>query len=255
MVRIMKKIRMKRVRWCMLIATGMVMVAAGYVYGVYTGNILLNNPSVKKYPIRGIDVSHYQGDIDWSVLEQENIRFAFIKATEGSMHIDDRFDKNWEGAMETSLAVGAYHFFSFDSPGESQAQNFIAVVDEFENMLPPVVDVEFYADKKQNPPNPDEVQVQLQVFLDKIQENYGLTPVIYATEEAWELYIKGRFDQYPLWIRNVIRKPRTGNNHPWTFWQYTNREKLEGYSGVEEFIDMNVFYGDEIQWEEFLQGR
>ena len=176
-------------------------------HGVYRGDILLNHPSRSRYPIRGVDVSHYQGEIDWRQLSQEDIHFAYIKATEGSGHQDETFLDNWEAARETSLKIGAYHFFSFDSPGETQAANFISTVEEVEGMLPPVVDVEFYGDKKANPPEAGKVREQLDRMLTLLQEHYQMMPVLYATEEAWELYLKDGYEDYPLWIRNVVRSP------------------------------------------------
>ena len=95
---------------------------------IWNGVILLNNPSVKKYPIRGVDVSSYQGDINWPVLASQNISFAFIKATEGSTSVDDNFEYNYIQAQKTNLRIGAYHFFSYDSSGKTQADNFIATV-------------------------------------------------------------------------------------------------------------------------------
>ena len=92
---------------------------------VWNGYLLLNNPSRERYPVRGVDVSKYQGEIDWPVLAEQEISFAFIKATEGSSHVDARFAYNYEEARKTGLRVGAYHFFSFDSGGDTQAENFI----------------------------------------------------------------------------------------------------------------------------------
>ena len=82
---------------------------------IYNGVILLNNPSLNEYPVRGVDVSSYQGQINWDILSKENISFAFIKATEGSGRQDKYFKNNLENALKTNLSVGAYHFFSFDS--------------------------------------------------------------------------------------------------------------------------------------------
>lgn len=231
------------------------LLGAIYVYLVYNGYCQLNHPSKTKYPIRGVDVSHYQGVIDWDVLAQEEIRFAYIKATEGSSHVDPRFAENWVAAHETELDVGAYHFFSFDSPGESQAENFIRCVADASAdnsvlaMLPPVVDVEYYADKRENPPEPEAVRKNLQRYLDLVGGHYGMTPVIYSTEDVWEPYLKGHFDQYPLWIRNVMTRPP--KDAGWTFWQYSNRARLRGYSGQETFIDMNVFCGSSEEWEDW----
>ena len=107
---------------------------------LYFGIIQLNHPPKDKYPIRGVDVSEYQGDIDWSVLANQNIDFAFIKATEGSSYTDEHFSENWENASKTDLRIGAYHFFSLESSGKSQAEHFCDTVQGVPNMLPPVVD-------------------------------------------------------------------------------------------------------------------
>ncbi len=235
--------------------TVVLLLGVSFIPAVYYGYIHVNGWKAGKYPVRGVDVSHYQGEIDWEVLSGENIMFAYIKATEGSSHIDEKFEVNCREAGKTELKVGAYHFFSFDSPGLTQAENFIGTVDAFEGMLPPVVDVEFYGNKKENPTAPDLVETELQVFLNLLEETYGRKPVIYATEEAWELYIRGRFDEYPLWIRNIWKKPvlksgqKESREQEWLFWQYTNRGRLKGFSGEEKFVDLNVFGGTKEQWQ------
>ena len=224
-----------------------------YVYGVYHGYFLLNNPSRRNYPVRGVDVAHYQGEIDWPVLAGEDIDFAYIKATEGSSHVDRKFIDNWTEARKTELKIGAYHFFSFDSPGETQAANFIAQVPDEDGILPPVVDVEYYGGKKADPPDGDVVRTELQSMLDHLEAHYGRKPVIYTTEDVWEAYLKGHYEDYPLWIRNVFTKPAI--KEPWVFWQYSNRGRLSGYSGVEEFIDLNVFNGSREEWELWMEQR
>jgi lysozyme len=228
---------------------GMFVLAAVTYVMLDHGILLMNNPPAEKYPIRGVDVSNYQGKIDWAVLGDQDVDFAFIKATEGSSFVDASFSSNWEAAQETDLRVGAYHFFSFDSPGSTQAENFIQTVQAFEGMLPPVVDVEFYGDKESNQPDKVAVVEELRIMLQELEAHYGLRPIIYATKETYNLYIADEFSDYPLWIREVWFAPGECRDYEWTFWQYTNREKLEGYSGEEEFIDMNVFYGT---GEEFL---
>ena len=65
---------------------------------IYNGIILLNNPSLEEFPVRGVDVSSYQGEIDWNVLSKENVSFAFIKSTEGSTHVDRYFENNLNNA-------------------------------------------------------------------------------------------------------------------------------------------------------------
>lgn len=243
--------RTNRKRNVLLLAILIILVCCiGYAFCISRGYLLLNNPSRSQYPIVGTDLSHYQGTVKWDVLSKEDIAFAYIKATEGSSYVDEKFSDNWKQAGKTDLRVGAYHFFSFDSPGETQAMNFITSVGIRDGMLPPAIDVEYYADKKINPPTPEHVREQLQAMLYQIETYYQTTPVIYSTEEVWERYLKGHFDDYPVWIRNVITKPRI--QEPWTFWQYTNRARLKGYSGEEEFIDLNVYHGTVEQWEQWL---
>ena len=104
------------------------------------------NPSKEEYAVRGVDVSSYQGKIDWQTLSEQGIDFAFIKATEGSSFADRNFEYNCIEVRKTPLRWGAYHFFSYDSGGDTQADNFIKTVPVTENMLPPVIDLEFYGD-------------------------------------------------------------------------------------------------------------
>ena len=219
----------------------------------YTGVLKFNNPSKDKYPIRGVDVSSYQGVIDWDVLSSEDIDFAFIKATEGSGFVDPQFSYNFENAIKTDLRIGAYHFFSFESSGETQADNFIKNVYPIENMLPPVVDVEFYGKYLSAPPTDVEtIKAELRKMIIRLEDNYKITPIIYVTEEAYDLFLKNDFKEYPIWIRNVLTKPKISDGRDWTFWQYTNRERLRGYKGTEKYIDMNVFYGTADEFNELF---
>lgn len=101
------------------IITIAVILIFGIIFSVlvWNGVIILNESAAKKYPVTGVDVSSYQGEIDWEILSSQNISFAFIKATEGSSFVDEHFAYNYAEARKTDLAVGAYHFFSYDSPG------------------------------------------------------------------------------------------------------------------------------------------
>ncbi len=234
-------------RWLIAVVASLtVLLLSGIVIGalLWNGVILLNNPSKDRYPVRGVDVSSYQGDIDWQVLSTQGIDFAFIKATEGSSFVDPRLPDNHTGAQKTGLSVGFYHFFSYDSAGASQAENFIRNVTPFVGMLPPVVDVEFYGSYGKEPKPREDVTPQLTDMLTALEAHYGLKPILYATETSYKLYLEGDFDEYDIWIRDVLTEPSLSDGRAWTFWQYTNREKLDGYRGKETYIDMNVFHGD-----------
>jgi len=167
---------------------------------VWNGVIILNSLSVIKYPVKGVDVSAYQGEIDWQELSGENISFAFIKATEGSSFVDKKFAYNLQEAQKTHLAVGAYHFFSYDSAGETQAQNFIDTVKPYDGMLPSVIDLEFYGDKEMNPPAREYVDRQLKAMLQALEDHYGQKPIIYATEKSYDLYLSGDYSEYDIWV-------------------------------------------------------
>ena len=76
----------------------------------------------------GVDISSYQADVNMEKLKEQDIQFVYIKATEGSTHQDDKFAVNWTNAEKAGLPSGAYHFFSFDTPGNTQAENYIKTV-------------------------------------------------------------------------------------------------------------------------------
>ncbi len=241
----------KRIFFGILITILAFSAIATMIYMVLEGIILLNNPSTEEYPIRGVDVSHYQGEIDWKVLSENGISFAFIKATKGSSYIDECFEYNFEEALKTDLRVGAYHFFSFSSEGSAQADNFINTVPQTEGMLPPVIDIEFYGDFEKDPPSKKAVKEEMDALIEKLYGHYGVYPIIYTTQKAYKLYISGNYDECDIWIRDVIMTPYLPDKRDWTFWQYTNREILEGYKGEEKFIDMNVFFGSAEEFENY----
>lgn len=243
----------KRLRRCLLLLAGLLCadgIAACLL--LYTGLAWFNTPSRDAFPVRGVDVSSYQGEIDWPVLAGQELDFAYIKATEGSGSTDPTFAFNWENARRTALAVGAYHFFSFDSAGKTQADNFLAVAPPQEGTLPPAVDVEFYGGNEANPPAPDGVRRELQILLDRLEAAHGRKPVLYATMASYRLYLDGAFDGYPLWIRDVLHPPRLPEGRRWTIWQYSPRGRLDGYRGRECFIDLNVFTGSREDFAAFL---
>lgn len=225
-----------------LFATVLILTATA-IGLVYSGAVLLNQPSESEFPVRGVDVSAYQGAVDWQTLAAQDIDFAFIKATEGSSFVDSCFAYNCAEAQKQPLSVGVYHFFSYDSSGVEQAKHYIDTVAPFDGMLPPVIDLEFYGDYKQNPPSRERVTGELQATLYVLEQHYGVKPIIYATEKSYSLYLSGEYAQYDIWIRNVWTNPKLPDGRAWTFWQFTNREQLQGYEGQEKFIDVNVFCG------------
>lgn len=241
---------MKRYRIVITFSLAVSVIAVGIL--VYTGVIWPNTPSEKRYPVRGVDVSHYQGEIDWETLADQGICFAFIKATEGSTYQDSRFAYNWENANKTDLHIGVYHFFSYDSEGKTQAENYINTVPMVEGMLPPVVDVEFYADKEANPASWEKAQGILSDLIDALESYYEMKPIIYVTRGTYSLYLTDAYTEYDIWIRSILSKPHLPDHREWTFWQYSNRGRLDGYRGDKPYIDMNVFNGTLAEFQSYI---
>ena len=238
---------MKKV-WKALIAVILILlVVFAAVFGLAKAKKLFINKWFvnEKTSTIGVDLSSYQADVDMNALRAQGIAFVYIKATEGSTHRDERFPENWAHAREAGLPSGAYHFFSYDSPGATQAENFIETVGpELTGRLLPVVDVEYYGDKEENPPPREDVARELSVFLDTLEAQYGVKPMIYTRSDIYETYLAGTFDSYPYWISSLYTPIGWNYHGDWYLWQYLNRGVLEGYEGGETYIDLNVLNGD-----------
>lgn len=209
-------------------------------YLVYNGYIWLSNPKTEKYPVRGIDVSNYQGDIDWAKVKEENFQFAYIKASEGMDYKDEFFHSNWKNAKINGFSTGAYHFFTFGSSGLDQAKNFISILPKDEDMMPPVIDLEFVGNSK-SVPTKEKLKNELVDFISEIEKTYNHKPILYLTYESYEKYIKGDFTKYNIWIRDVVKSPKFQDGQEWILWQYSNRGRVNGING---FVDQNVFNGN-----------
>ena len=193
------------------------------------------HPSDVDYPEQGIDVSHHQGQIDWTGLPAQGVDFAYIKATEGGDHVDRRFAQNWRAAADAGVKRGAYHFFTLCRSGAEQALNFINTVPADPTALPPVVDLEYLGNCSERPRMVD-VQSELGAFIVLVEARYKTKVVLYLTEEFDDAYaISARFDR-PLWLRSLVLEPDFGAR-PWALWQASNFRRLDGIDGR---VDWNV---------------
>lgn len=189
----------------------------------------------------GVDISSYQANVDMQKLREQNIEFVYIKATEGSSHQDEKFTVNRKNADKAGMLYGAYHFFSYGTPGSDQAENFIRTVgDSVKGQLLPVVDLEYYGDKEENPPAKEDVIRELNAFLNKLESEYGTKPMIYTRSDIYDKYLEGYSDKYKMWISSLYTPISWNYKGEWYIWQYLNRGTLEGYSGGEKYIDLNV---------------
>jgi lysozyme len=211
----------------------------GALFAAYEwGLVRVNYPSRSEFPVRGIDVSRYQGTIDWAAVAASGISFAFIKATEGGDHRDPRFAENWDGAAGANVLRGGYHFFTFCTPGAAQAANLIAVVPVDPAALPPAVDVEF-AGNCRKWESIETIRRELDVFLALVEGAYGRRPIVYFTRESYERVLAGRLAGDATWARSLFGRPRARFG-AWTFWQYAHNGRVPGIDGL---VDLNVFQG------------
>jgi lysozyme len=213
---------------------------------LFNGIIWFVYPEHKGFSVKGVDVARYQGDIDWHELALQGIQFAFIKATEGSGYQDPKFMGNIALSRSNGVYAGAYHFFSGESSGKTQAINFISTTSDYEMDLPPVLDFEIgKADK-------ETIIAEAMDFLRDVELYFGVKPIIYATYNSYNSYLAGSFDGYPLWIRDLMKEPKMHGNREWLFWQYCNRGRLKGIDRRQKYVDLNVFNGTQGDFDEYV---
>ena len=187
----------------------------------------------------GVDVATYQGTVDWTAASGFDVRFAFIKATEGTSITDDRFAQNWAGTKSAGVLRSAYHYFTHSSDPVAQADYFLSVVGgDFD--LPLVLDLE----STSGIPQADVLASNVKAFLDRVEQQSGVRPIIYTYPSFWMTYMTAATwaAAYDLWIAHydtqspIVPAPWTR----WTFWQFKG-----GYSvpGKNKSIDLNWFAG------------
>jgi lysozyme len=209
--------------------------------------------SPRHLAVHGVDVSRWQGDVNWGKLRAQGANFAYIKATDGGDHLDPMFMKNWRNADAAGLKRGAYHFFYWCRTAGEQADWFIRNVPKVDGALPPVIDVEWNGDSScQRRPSREKVLEKMQVFMDKLERHYGQRPIIYTSPDFYRDNLQGAFLDYPFWLRAVARHPsKVYPGRKWLFWQYSGSGLSHGVTGR---IDLNVFHGDERQWRAWAGG-
>ncbi len=191
-------------------------------------------PDRDAFPIRGIDVSHHQREIDWGAVAADDVAFSYIKASEGEDFRDGAFARNWAGAGAAGLARGAYHYFSLCKPGVKQAENFLAVLPDDPDMLAPMLDLEFTGNCARRPDSA-EVLREVSDFVLQVEQARGKKVILYAPEDFYIAYLKDNGLNRRLWARSIWRSPAYADG--WSVWQYHNRGTVNGVAGD---VDLNV---------------
>ena len=225
----------------------MIMVSLLVVFALWWAwkQFLASPPYVnpERYPIRGIDVSIHNGDIDFDSVASENIKFVFVKASEGIDHKDSKFKTNFDKAKNAGLKVGAYHYFRFDKDGVKQAHNFLNAIDKRKLDLELVIDIE----KAGNAEGIDIslVKQRLHDMVDYLNL-LGHRVILYTNQDGYYDYIAEEFQGTQLWICSFNRVPI---NADWTFWQYDHHGRVKGVKGD---VDFNAYVGSVKDWEELF---
>lgn len=182
----------------------------------------------KIIPEYGFDISHYQGTINWDKIPK-TYNFVYIKATQGTNHLDPLYNTYWQQAQQHKLLVGAYHFFEICEDGQAQANQFIHNVPITPNMLAPAIDLEY---DPRCTKNKDKILKEINTMYNLLAIHYQQAPIFYTSNNFYNIVLKGHFKNVPLWIRDYHKKPSI----PYLYWQYTNLGKI---NGINTPVDLN----------------
>jgi len=202
---------------------------------------LRNHQVLQKHDgkVVGFDVSEYQGDIDWTLVNKIEdtcpLGFVFIRASVGKDRVDKQFETNWTGAEKRNIIRGAYHYYRPNESSLEQADLFIKTVSLQKGDLPPVLDIE------QLPNNQplDSLKVGLRRWLKRVHQHYKVKPIIYTGERYYTNFLKAEFSDYPFWIANYNHNVVEIREN-WMFWQFTEKAS---FSGIKGNVDLNIYNG------------
>ncbi|MBR5673651.1 MAG: hypothetical protein IKW97_04560 [Muribaculaceae bacterium] len=234
------------IKWLLLLgAAALVVLLGGYLAWRY---ILPHSVNVDRYryPIAGIDVSKHNGDIDFEQVRDDDYQFVFIKASEGMTYRDDAFDRNYRGAREAGLKVGAYHFFRKNRTGREQADNFLGAIQGKEFDLPLVIDLE---DDWGNGATVNRKQA-LERVMDMIEilTGKGYQVMIYTNLDGYNKYYKDMLGDHDLWLCSFT-SPDQLTSMPHCIQQISHEG---GVLGVKGKVDINVYRGSKSEWNRYL---
>jgi lysozyme len=190
------------------------------------------------YTIVGIDVSHYQGTINWPQVDSmsidgDSIRFAYIKCTEGLSFEDDMWKTNSRGLAKTSIPFGLYHFMRFDVSARKQAERFADKCLDAPDTLRPMLDIESTEGL-----SGDRLIDSVYVFMDTFEKRMKMRPVIYTFESFFEDYFKDSYLKNDLyWIANYNGETPLIELENVLIWQFSCRGTVNGIPG---YVDLNV---------------
>ncbi len=204
-------------------------------------------------PVQGIDVSYWQGDIDWQKVSAAGVQFAYIKATEGGDRLDPKFLDNWRAAKQAGVPRGAYHVMYWCRSAKEQAAWFMLNVPKDGAELPPVLDVEWNSHSKTCPSriSRNNAVAKIKIMLAAMETHTGKRPIIYTDPKFHRQVLEGEFPDHYFWLRSVAAKPEARYRaRNWVFWQFTTTGRVHGVAGP---VDRNSFNGTRTDWKTALK--
>ena len=185
---------------------------------------------------RGIDVSHYQNQIDWNAVSREkDVTYVYIKVTENAGLIDKMFQTNLREARRVGIPVGCSHFFSPTASPMAQLKNLTSAVPHLKDHdLIPMIDVEV-----KGKASPEDMRHRLKQFLKGVEDYYGVKPLIYTGMNFYNKYLAGHFDDYLFMIAKYSEgTPELTGNPRFAMWQYSASGRVKGIKGP---VDRSCF--------------
>jgi lysozyme len=185
----------------------------------------------------GIDVSSYQGAIDWRRVRAAGVVFAFARVSDGVDVVDERFPENFAAMKRAGIRRGAYQHFRASADPEAQADLLVAAVRRAGRAdLPLVADVE-----TDDGMAPDQVRARLARWLRRVERRTRRRPIVY-TSPAMSDTLGGQFGGYHLWLAHYeVECPSLAAGwQRWAFWQHSSSGRVPGVNGA---VDLDVFAG------------
>ena len=194
----------------------------------------------------GIDVSSWQGEINWDQVANDGVKYAVIRVSAGLNSVDQYFPRNWNESRRVGLLRGVYQYFH---PAQDPVAQAYLLVDRLREAggdfeLPPVIDIEAHNDL-----TAAEIAQSARTWIDIVEEELGIQPMVYTGYYFWQDHMNNtaEFNDHPLWHPQYTSAacPRIPNVwEDWVFWQYSSTGRV---AGIEGDVDLNRFNGNEAQ--------
>lgn len=250
-----KRKSVKRIDSTKKIAISLLIIAATGIatfFGIREVGNIYSEPTTfesSKYIVKGIDISHHNPILNWDIIMEQGITFAYLKATEGTTHKDRNYKYNYELARKSNVRVGTYHFYTFGLSGKEQFRHFKKNARCTTGDLLPAIDVEH---SPANRYKKDEkfIAIVIQELKDlesEMYNYYGVHPIIYTNRDCYKLYIKNNFPENIIWMCDLQGEP--SNKVNWKIWQFSHRGEIQGIDGL---VDLNYYRCSFDEFKELL---